>query len=801
MKIEIKMALAIIITIALLTVLPLSKDASAESSSAEPIDLWGWQGSDEIEPVHIGPAEAGNDVNYFTVKINDQELKYQTRLILAVNYNEDGSVVTNFELPSDISSMSVRFIDFGIDKNGDKTLEILNEYKVSQFDFYKVISLDFVKGYGPGTASEPFRFGVTVMHYDDADNPSSAHSMYINIEGRATVGKLDLDKYLQDQVKNSLVFNWHDQSIEKVIKKIKPSTIDDDISIETPAPKIGVDYYWVVSDNSKPVAMNVKTYKATAVALETSPYYEGSAKDRVWEITTLYIDPICDDLVYNGTVQLPQPTIEKEIAYYKLGTAKGSTYGKLLSKITEQHSLKLETDFKLDNTNGQMDANSYNGENGYSIKFLKGNDGNVCTSTERYSWEIQRKDIRDDFICNVNCVPITPDTLSIEYTGEPITLDSMVIVIDPDLKGFPRLISKSIGTFDEIGAKILIGYLFNPEEYGITYDIQINPGTYSITVTVDEKMCINYKGEAHAEYEISNPVPLIGDIHVNIVWTNGTLTSAMFNDSNTFIYPYEPDYKTYDDDMNYIGKTHPTVLRENLKLVILDARGNVVIDEIAGINEGTTESEWNHIEAYGTKGFKGCITGEFYVAFNNAYEIGSTFTEEGITYTITSLDNKTVSVTGYTAEINSAVAIPDEVNGFKVTKIGTKAFYGCKTITSVDLGENIVSVGVKAFANCTKLSAVVFDDALKTISAYAFYNCAKLTDVDFSDNVKTIGSYAFYKCNALKSVSFDSALKTVGTKAFTVTFEDASGKTLKQTAKVLAGKVFEGSSGVLKLVA
>ena len=68
------------------------------------------------------------------------------------------------------------------------------------------------------------------------------------------------------------------------------------------------------------------------------------------------------------------------------------------------------------------------------------------------------------------------------------------------------------------------------------------------------------------------------------------------------------------------------------------------------------------------------------------------------------------------------------------------------------------------------------------------------------DSVKTIGSYAFYKCTALKNVNISGALKTLGGHAFSVSFIDADGKGITQTAKNLAGHSFEGSNKVLKLV-
>ena len=84
----------------------------------------------------------------------------------------------------------------------------------------------------------------------------------------------------------------------------------------------------------------------------------------------------------------------------------------------------------------------------------------------------------------------------------------------------------------------------------------------------------------------------------------------------------------------------------------------------------------------------------------------------------------------------------------------------------------------------------------------AFANCSNLKSVVFGDSVKIIYSYAFFGCKNLEMLDFGLNLTNVKLKAFgSVTLQDASGNEIEAVSKNLKGNTFEGSKGVLKLVA
>lgn len=86
------------------------------------------------------------------------------------------------------------------------------------------------------------------------------------------------------------------------------------------------------------------------------------------------------------------------------------------------------------------------------------------------------------------------------------------------------------------------------------------------------------------------------------------------------------------------------------------------------------------------------------------------------------------------------------------TEIGKKAFYGCNTITMVEIPSGVTRVGVSAFTRCENLEMVVLPEGLKVIDSDSFANCTSLQSIDFPSTVKTIWSRAFAGCQSLQSV-------------------------------------------------
>ena len=75
--------------------------------------------------------------------------------------------------------------------------------------------------------------------------------------------------------------------------------------------------------------------------------------------------------------------------------------------------------------------------------------------------------------------------------------------------------------------------------------------------------------------------------------------------------------------------------------------------------------------------------------------------------------------------------IPDNV-----TSIDYGAFFGCDSLTGINIGNCVTSLGSDLFWNCTALSTLTIPSSVESIGENAFYNCSSLTDVTF--NGKTL---------------------------------------------------------------
>lgn len=128
--------------------------------------------------------------------------------------------------------------------------------------------------------------------------------------------------------------------------------------------------------------------------------------------------------------------------------------------------------------------------------------------------------------------------------------------------------------------------------------------------------------------------------------------------------------------------------------------------------------------------------------------------------TVYGLEN--VTSIGSRAFINdtSLVLGPDDLSS--TTFIQNMAFYGCDSITSLNLSK-VGVVGEAAFAFCEGLTDLVIP-ANTTLETSAFQSCTSLENVTiYSEN---IGDAAFAFCTSLESVTFAGDVDTIGIQAF-----------------------------------
>ena len=145
-------------------------------------------------------------------------------------------------------------------------------------------------------------------------------------------------------------------------------------------------------------------------------------------------------------------------------------------------------------------------------------------------------------------------------------------------------------------------------------------------------------------------------------------------------------------------------------------------------------------------------------------EIGGiyyTFIPKGKIATVTSNPN------GYSGDIVIPSTVTDNNNViYNVTSIGDKAFYGCSSLTSIDIPNSVTSIGTQAFYYCIGLTSIDIPNSVTSIGDNAFNDCRNLTSIDIPDGVTSIGISAFGGCTGLISVTIPNSVTSIGDYAF-----------------------------------
>ena len=157
-------------------------------------------------------------------------------------------------------------------------------------------------------------------------------------------------------------------------------------------------------------------------------------------------------------------------------------------------------------------------------------------------------------------------------------------------------------------------------------------------------------------------------------------------------------------------------------------------------------------------------------------------------YQYEKLADGTIRITScQTKDVN--LVIPDTIDGYTVTEIGTSAFANQTSIQTVKFPANLKQIGVKAFANCTGLLEVTLPDTIQgagqlcfsgctalkkavlnkgriNIVYGMFENCTSLTEVVIPDTVENIAMYAFLNCRSLTHLNLPASMKSISVHAF-----------------------------------
>ena len=234
---------------------------------------------------------------------------------------------------------------------------------------------------------------------------------------------------------------------------------------------------------------------------------------------------------------------------------------------------------------------------------------------------------------------------------------------------------------------------------------------------------------------------------------------------------YEPadgivakDINAFIENVDYLNKT----MTDSLNLLEAKLNENIVKDPSKTYIVWKGNNFPNTIFAE-FKAPAGCIVdwGDGAVeTFEIASEEATTHTyTDGFEYHLISLSNLGVGI-GDSAFYGCRGLIGVTI-GNSVTSIGDSAFDGCNNLTSVTIPDSVTSIGADAFSSCSGLTSITIPNSVTSIGGQVFSDCSGLTSITIPDSVTSIGGYAmFLRCINLTSVTIGNSVTSIGDDAF-----------------------------------
>lgn len=134
-------------------------------------------------------------------------------------------------------------------------------------------------------------------------------------------------------------------------------------------------------------------------------------------------------------------------------------------------------------------------------------------------------------------------------------------------------------------------------------------------------------------------------------------------------------------------------------------------------------------------------------------------------FSYTVLDDGTAKITDCSSSA-AHVAIPSEIDGYRVTSIGDYAFYNCRSLISIEIPDSVTSIGVDAFGSCQSLTSIEIPGSVTSIGEKAFRYCFSLKHLVIRNGVTSIGNDAFGSCRSLTDIIIPESVTKIDRSAF-----------------------------------
>ena len=181
---------------------------------------------------------------------------------------------------------------------------------------------------------------------------------------------------------------------------------------------------------------------------------------------------------------------------------------------------------------------------------------------------------------------------------------------------------------------------------------------------------------------------------------------------------------------------------------------------LKSVNYNGTKAQWKSISGYGN-------VSQIIKCTDGIYANSSTIIIDSVKYRLNDdYTAEVISCSGTPRNITILESVTYEGLTFKVTSIGSSAFYNRTSLKSATIPNSVTSIGDGAFSDCTSLTSLTIPDSVTSIGKYTFSGCTSLTSITIPDSVTTIGNNAFSGCSSLTSATIGNNVTSIGSSAF-----------------------------------
>ena len=136
--------------------------------------------------------------------------------------------------------------------------------------------------------------------------------------------------------------------------------------------------------------------------------------------------------------------------------------------------------------------------------------------------------------------------------------------------------------------------------------------------------------------------------------------------------------------------------------------------------------------------------------------------------------------------------------GDRVEYIPASLCRGMSNLSSITIPNSVEDIGGHAFAGCSGLTSVTIGNSVMTIGWCAFYYCESLTSITIPNSVMTIGAEAFAGCSGLTSVTIPNSVESIGYEAF-ARCSGLTSVTIGNSVMTIEKETFAGCSGLTSI--